>query len=108
MKSQSTFFFLLLSLFNPLIGPAQSYWKYFSFTKADTLRGSLRPERTCYDVTYYELDLRIDPEQQRLEGFVDIHYTALTDFNRLQIDLFQNMKIDRILWQEELLSFEHK
>lgn len=108
MKSQSTFFFLLLSLFNPLIGPAQSYWKYFSFTKADTLRGSLRPERTCYDVTYYELDLRIDPEQQRLEGFVDIHYTALTDFNRLQIDLFQNMKIDRILWQEELLSFERK
>ena len=34
-----------------------------SFTRQDTLRGSLNPMRTCYDVTYYELDIRVDPEK---------------------------------------------
>ncbi|HEX7574025.1 MAG TPA: hypothetical protein VF514_13105 [Bacteroidota bacterium] len=29
------------------------------FTRADTLRGMLRPERTCYDVRWYDLDVRI-------------------------------------------------
>ena len=29
-------------------------------TRKDTLRGSLRPERTCYDVTYYDLKVEVD------------------------------------------------
>ena len=30
------------------------------FTRADSLRGSLRPERTCYDVQFYELKVKVD------------------------------------------------
>jgi hypothetical protein len=32
------------------------YYKDHEFSRADTLRGMLRPERTCYDVHHYELD----------------------------------------------------
>ncbi|MEW6511725.1 MAG: hypothetical protein AB1428_12290, partial [Bacteroidota bacterium] len=28
------------------------------FTRVDTLRGMLTPERTCYDVRWYHLDVR--------------------------------------------------
>ncbi len=69
--------------------------KYY-FTHADTLRGSLRPERTCYDVTFYGLDLRIDPEKRRIDGYVDIAFRVVEPTRRLQIDLHKRMKLERI------------
>src|SRR3546814_1656965 len=43
-------------------------------TRADTLRGSLRPERNAYDVTYYHLNIRVDPVKKYLEGYNDITF----------------------------------
>lgn len=74
------------------------------FTKADTLRGELRPERTCYDVTFYDLNVAIDIDKQFLKGFVDIHYDVVQDFKALQIDLFENMTLDKVFNYSKLLS----
>lgn len=63
------------------------------YTRADTLRGSLRPERTCYDVTYYELEVKIDTGKRSVTGSNRIVYKALEDFTTLQLDLFDNMKV---------------
>ena len=63
------------------------------YTRADTLRGSLRPERTCYDVTYYELKVKIDTAQKSITGSNRIVFKTIEDFTTLQIDLFDNMKI---------------
>jgi aminopeptidase N len=76
------------------------------FTLADTLRGSLRPERTAFDVTYYHLNLDIDPETRTIAGYNDIHYNIVEDFTRLQIDLFDNMHIDSIVHRGRKLDFE--
>lgn len=95
---------LLLAFVVPLQAQV-GFFGHHSFTKADTLRGALRPERTCYDVHYYALDVRIDPRKKAIRGFVDIKYTAVSDFERLQIDLFENMTIDRILYQDKELSY---
>ena len=95
---------LLLAFVVPLQAQV-GFFGHHSFTKADTLRGALRPERTCYDVHYYGLDVRIDPRKKAIRGFVDINYTAVSDFERLQIDLFENMTIDRILHQDKELSY---
>ena len=43
-----------------------------TFTKTDTLRGMLTPLRTCYDVTYYNLDIKVDPENKTV--FLDLRY----------------------------------
>jgi len=75
------------------------------FTRADTLRGMLRPERSDYDVTYYRLDIQVDPAERFIRGTVDIHFRALADFERLQIDLFQNMEIEAILYEGKALDF---
>lgn len=75
------------------------------FTRADTLRGALRPERTCYDVRYYALDIRIDTRKKMIRGYVDMDYSVEADFQRLQVDLFENMKIARILQGEEELTY---
>ena len=67
-----------------------------AFTHADTLRGALRPERTSFDVTYYELHLEVDPDDRFIEGRVDMRYLVTAPTDRLQIDLFRNMGIDSI------------
>lgn len=68
------------------------------FTHADSLRGGQRPERTNYDVNYYHLSVDIDPTQKSLKGSVDMMFTQLFDQQkqRIQIDLFKNMSIDKI------------
>ena len=78
------------------------------FTSADSLRGSLRPERTCFDVHFYNLELKVDPETKSIAGFNEIHFKAVNDFDRMQIDLFAEMEIDRILLDETELEFERK
>ena len=37
-------------------------------TRAEFLKGGLGPERTCYDVTAYHLDVRIDPAAKTISG----------------------------------------
>ncbi len=76
-----------------------------TFSHADSLRGSLRPERTCYDVGFYDLKVKVDPESQRISGSNDISFTALHDFSTLQIDLFDNMLIDAITYKGQALTY---
>ena len=38
------------------------------FTKADTLRGTLSPVRTWFDVTYYDLNMKLDPEKSKFRA----------------------------------------
>lgn len=66
------------------------------FTRADTLRGMLLPERSCYDVKYYHLDVRVDPSTQTIKGSNTIFFNVDAAFDRMQIDLFKNLDVDRI------------
>lgn len=91
-----------------LLSAQTDFYRNYRFTEADTLRGSLRPERTCYDVTFYDLNIRVDPGRQEVRGFVDIHYTALAAFTTLQIDLYRNMAIDRIIFEGQELPFRRR
>jgi aminopeptidase N len=66
------------------------------FTHADTLRGMITPERSCYDVRYYHLDVKIDPAKQFIEGSNTIRFTVDSSFDRMQVDLFNNMSVGAI------------
>jgi len=92
------FWFLLAGLF-PLCAGAQLLHdaKDIHFTRKDSLRGGLTPLRTSYDVTYYHLDVRIDPAERSLSGSNKIRFRVVDDLTRMQIDLFENMKINRIV-----------
>ena len=100
---------VLLFLFLAAASIGQTdFYKNYTFTEADTLRGMLRPERTAYDVYFYALNVRVDPADHFLEGFVDIHFMAVSDFDRLQVDLYQNMELESIQFEGKLLEFERK
>ncbi|KAB2881505.1 M1 family metallopeptidase [bacterium] len=75
------------------------------FTRADTLRGMLRPERTSYDVTHYHLDVEIIPDSQFIKGSTTISFKVVDETSRIQIDLFDNMQIDKIAYDNKPLVF---
>ena len=81
--------------------------KQGDYTEADSLRGSLRPER-AFDVQKYHLKLKVEPEKQFISGSNTISFIAEDDLSTIQIDLFENMQVDSILQNDEVLAFERK
>ncbi|MBX2876495.1 MAG: M1 family metallopeptidase [Saprospiraceae bacterium] len=97
--------YCLLLLFPTPLNGQFDFYAAETFTRADTLRGMLRPERTCYDVHYYDLEVDVFPAKQSIKGKVEIHFRAVTAFDRLQIDLFDNMKLSAVSFEGENLKF---
>lgn len=75
------------------------------FTRADTLRGMLTPLRTCYDVNFYALDVEVFPYKKFIKGQNSIRFKAVESFDRMQIDLYENMKIEKIVYHSQELSY---
>ena len=65
------------------------------FTKQDTLRGSITPERAWWDLTYYHLDIAVDPDEKFISGKNTIQYKVLETANTIQIDLQPPMQIKK-------------
>jgi len=78
------------------------------FTRADTLRGTLSPERTCYDLNYYHLDVKIDIENKSISGSNEFNFTATKDFSLLQFDLFSNLKVEKVVYKGQELPFKRE
>ncbi len=77
------------------------------YTEADTLRGSLRPER-AYDVLKYHLQVKLDPDEKFISGYNTISFKAEGNLPVMQIDLFENMKVDSILQKGKNLNFSRR
>ena len=75
------------------------------FTRRDSLQGGLRIERTCYDVKRYDLNITINPEQKSINGFNDISFEVMVPTQKIQLDLFDNMSIDSIVWNGKKLKY---
>ncbi|MCL6265528.1 M1 family metallopeptidase [Flagellimonas myxillae] len=66
------------------------------FTKLDTLRGSITPEREWWDLTYYDLNLQVKPQEEFISGYNVIQYKVLKASDIIQIDLQEPLKIDAV------------
>jgi len=69
-------------------------------TRAEILKGALTPERTCYDVTSYALDVRIDPAKKSISGSNKITFKTVNDFTKMQVDLWSNLPISKIVFDD--------
>jgi len=82
--------------FSILFISIQSVLGQQSFTRKDSLQGSLRPERTCFDVLHYDLNLTVKPEERWIYGANDITFKITAPTKTIQLDLFENLTIDGI------------
>jgi aminopeptidase N len=66
------------------------------FTRADTLRGTITPERAWWDVMHYDITVTPDYNSKSIRGVVVITYRITQPENNglMQIDLQQPMEID--------------
>jgi len=79
-----------------------------NFTKQDTLRGSITPERIWWDLNQYDLSITIKPETKYLTGKNTIHYKVLAKSNLIQIDLQPPMKLTKATQDSKELSIVKK
>lgn len=94
------------SLVFPEYKPELNYKKEYG--RADTLQGMLRHERTCFDVTYENLTVKIMPDQQKIEGQNEITYIATDTSRLLQFDLYANMNILGITQNDKSLKYKRE
>src|ERR1051326_4318467 len=66
---------------------------------ANILRGEYGRYRANNDLLFYHLDIRVDPEKKFISGKNTIRFRMLKDDNRIQLDLYENLKIDKIVFE---------
>ncbi|MBL7978616.1 MAG: M1 family metallopeptidase [Bacteroidetes Order II. Incertae sedis bacterium] len=92
-------FSLFLLLLSPVFAEAQM------FTKADSLRGNYGRFRANNDLLYYDLRIRIDPVAEQIFGSNTIRFRMLAADNRIQLDLYENLKIEKVEYANQEVSY---
>ena len=77
-------------------------------TRKDTLQGGLRPERNCFDVLRYDLNIKINPEEKSIVGYNKITFRVVDNTSKIQLDLFDNMQIDSIVFNSGKLNYKRE
>jgi len=95
---------LLVLIFS--ISEAQLLQDKNNFTKQDTLRGSITPEREWWDLTYYHLDVEVKPDEKFISGKNIVHYKVLEKNKVMQIDLQEPLEITKVIQYGKSLTFK--
>jgi aminopeptidase N len=66
-------------------------------TRFDILRGEYGRYRANNDLLFYHLDVRVDPDEKFLSGKTTVRFKMLKDDTRIQLDLHEALKVDRIV-----------
>jgi len=74
-------------------------------SRQDTLRGSITPERAWWDLTYYHLDIKVEPDKKYISGSNTVGYKVLQSSKVMQIDLQKPMNITSITSKNKELKF---
>ena len=79
-----------------------------NFSRQDTLRGSITAERVWWDLTYYHLELTVDPDKKYISGKNTIKYTVLKVYQTMQIDLQTPLNITKATQDGKDLEIIHQ
>jgi aminopeptidase N len=75
-------------------------------TRADILRGEYGRYRANNDLLHYDLDIRVDPSKKFISGRNTIRFKMLKDDTRIQLELFPNYTIEKIVMGTQALKHE--
>ena len=77
-------------------------------TQADLLRGGYGPYRANNHLLFYHLDIRVDPQKKWVSGKNTIRFKMLQDGSRIQLDLYPNLQVDKILLGSTPLKYDRQ
>ena len=84
--------------------PPENPKSFPKLSERNRLLGALLPERTCYDVQHYDINIDIDTDKKYIKGHVDITATAVADFTILQVDLAKDMQLNGVYYLGKQLT----
>jgi aminopeptidase N len=76
-----------------------------AFTHADTLRGSITPQRAWWDVAFYDLHVTVRPADSSIAGYNRITYRVTAPATEMQIDLMMPLQVDSIVQAGQKLAY---
>jgi aminopeptidase N len=79
-----------------------------NFSRQDTLRGAITPERIWWDLTYYHLEITVDPDNKYISGKNTIKYTVLNVYQTMQIDLQTPLNMTKVMQDGKELEVIHE
>jgi aminopeptidase N len=79
-----------------------------NFTRKDSLQGGFSFERMCFDVLHYDLDLTVNPKKKSILGSNTISFKMLQESRIIQLDLFENMNVDSIIFNKKKLTYKRE
>ncbi|CAM1347489.1 M1 family metallopeptidase [Tenacibaculum insulae] len=97
MSKKSIFSILFFLISFSLLAQTSLFDHSKTFTKQDSLRGSITPERIWWDLIYYHLDITVNPDKKFINGKNTVQYKVLKPHNVLQIDLQAPLKITKVI-----------
>ena len=77
-------------------------------TRGDILRGEYSEFRANNDLLSYHLDIRVEPDKKFISGKNIITFGMLKDATRIQLDLYANLNVDKILYGTTPLKYERE
>lgn len=93
------------NLFAPLLLCLTFSLSAQEFTRQDSLRGSVTPERAWWNLTYYHLNVEVMPNDKSIKGSNTIRYKVIVSSDVLQVDLQPPLKITKITQSGKTLDF---
>ena len=77
-------------------------------TPNNFLIGNLNDNRSSYRVSFYDINIDFDISKKSLNGFVTVKAESISDLNKLQIDLAENLNIKKITYKNQNMSFSRE
>jgi aminopeptidase N len=107
MKRPTILYFILLTGIVQTL-PVQLSSQNVSFTRQDTLRGSITPERAWWDLTYYHLDITVNPSDSTTYGTNTVMYRVINPAKLMQIDLQEPMNLTGAVQNNKVLKMKRE
>ena len=76
------------------------------YTHADTLRGSVLPERAWWDLKHYDLEVAFNYSDSSIKGKNTISYEVIYANQIMQLDLMLPMLLDSVLQEEQKCTWK--
>lgn len=78
------------------------------YPKSNRLWGNYSEYRANNDLISYDLTIKVNPEKKYISGKNTIRFKMLKAANKIQLDLYKNLNIDRIMANNQSLTYERK
>ena len=76
------------------------------YSHQDSIRGTITPEREWWDLSYYHLDIKVDPSDSTIIGQNTIGFNVLDPHDVLQVELQPPLQITGISMRDQELSYD--